>query len=89
MWSPNDKNLPMPSSPPKKTFTQMNTNQKQTACKARLDKMHHYKHTFKRAIITNVQEKAKEKDGLSAKGVCNIIKEVFNVNLYPRTIQKK
>ena len=67
----------------------MNANQKQKAHKAGLDKMRHYKHTFKRATITYAREKEKGKGGLSAKEVCRLIKEVFNVNLCPRTIQKK
>jgi hypothetical protein len=67
----------------------MNASQKQKARKAALDKMHQYKHTFKLATITYAQEKGKGKDELPAKRVCMLIKEVFKVDLCPRTIQKK
>jgi hypothetical protein len=70
-------------------FKHMNANQKQKARKPGLDKMCHYKHTFKHATITYAQEKGKGKGGLSAKGVCRLIKEAFKVNLCTRTIQKK
>jgi hypothetical protein len=52
LLSPNNKNVTVHATPPKKTCTQMNANQKQKARKVALDKMRHYKHTFKRATIT-------------------------------------
>ncbi len=70
----------------------MHTNECQSKADARkvgLDKMRHYKHAFKRATITYAREKGKGKGGLSAKGVCRLIKEAFKVDLCPRTIQKK
>ncbi len=89
LWSPNNENIPVHATPPKKTSTQMNANQKQKARKAQLDKMRHYKNAFKCATITYAREKGKGKGGLSAKGVGNLIKEAFKVDLCPRTIQKK
>jgi hypothetical protein len=67
----------------------MNASQKQKARKTALDKTRQYKHAFKRATITYARDKEKGKDGLSAKSVCMLIKEAFQVDLCPRTIQKK
>ncbi len=44
---PNDNNVTMHATPPEKTCTQMNANQKQKARKAALDKMRCYKQAFK------------------------------------------
>jgi hypothetical protein len=90
LLSPNNNDVNMHATPPpKKMCTQMNANQKQKARKVVFDKMHCYKHAFKRVTITYTREKRKGKDGLSAKGVCRLIKEEFKVNLCPRAIQKK
>jgi hypothetical protein len=89
LLSLNDNNVTVHATPPKKTCIQMNDSQKQKVRKAALDKMRLYKHAFKRATILYEQEKGKGKDGLLAKGVCMLIKEVFKVDLCPRTIQKK
>ena len=48
-----------------------------------------YNKAFKHATITYAREKAKEKSGMPARMVTEIVRNEFKVNLCPRTIQKK
>jgi hypothetical protein len=89
LLSPSNREVPECATPPKKLVSRMTAAQKQKACTARLNEKRHYKNAFKRATITYAREKAKGKNGLSAKRVCDLMKEAFQVDLYPRTIQKK
>ncbi len=59
----------------------------QSSLKARVEDKKLYNHAFKWATITYAREKQK-KGGLSAKGVTELIKNEFKVELCTRSIQK-
>jgi phage terminase large subunit-like protein len=59
----------------------------QSSRKARVEDKKLYNHAFKRATITYAREKQK-KGGLSAKGVTELIKNEFKVEICTRSIQK-
>ena len=54
-----------------------------------LHKKQQYNKAFKHATIAYAREKAKEKSGMSARMVTEIVRNELKVNLCPQTIQKK
>jgi hypothetical protein len=78
------------TSPPKKVKSIRKTaSAAQTARAARIEKANQYKIAFKQATNVYAREKEKEKGGMSAQSVVELIAKEFKVNLSARTIQRK
>jgi hypothetical protein len=77
------------SSPKKVKSIQNIASAAQQACAIRIEKKNQYKVAFKQVTNVYAREKGKEKGGMSAQSVVELIAKEFKVNLSARTIQRK